>query len=442
MRAIKDQIGMDKVVSMLRSSEELDINSEGDKVRRVRPLVPTKGKDSFDRSVYVKGFPEETPILQAELEKFFGQFGNIASVRMRRDMNVKEKKKPFKGSVFVEFVHFEEMKSFVEKGESENVEERPQFQGQELKVMSKDAYCQMKVTEKGLDPSSVQRGHTGGASTSTTQDSRGQQRTVRFNAFRELEREARGLPTLLDEDPLAAKVPKKSRAEEAEERKKQAKENRSKPLDFEFNNVKLSTNPEGTIIESMLTFPEKSVLSFKGAGEGGNWRDLKETLLSIHPTSFVEFPNGAVEGAVGFKSTLDDEKLAEIVNRGITVGGQVVEWKREGEERARKFYLDRANFRAKFLIDQREESEAEGRAFNGSSTSQYHQNGRGGHRGGGRGGARGGGGRGRGGHRGQRGGRDNKRKRDDVSVKGDAGDAPPEISSSKKPKTEVQSEAS
>ena len=426
MRTIKDQLGMDKVVAILRSSEEIKVNSEGDKVRRARPLVPQK--DQFERSVYVKGFPEETATLQAEMEKFFAQFGTIASVRMRRDQSVKGRKAPFKGSVFVEFTDFEQMKEFLAKGNLEDAEHRPKFQEQDLKIMSKEDYCNMKIAEKGIDSSRLQRGGAGGSSSKPNAGPPGKG-SARFNAFREMEREARGLPSALSEE--------KPKAEGASERKARAKENRSKPLEFEFNKVKLSTNPDGTIVESMLTFPEKSVLAFKGAGEGGNWRDLKETLLSIHPTSFVEFPNGAVEGAVGFSSTLEEDKLAEIVNRAITVGGQVVEWSRVDEDRARKFYLDRANFRANFLIDQREAQEAEGKTFNSDKPHQ-HQNGRGhtGNRG--RGGGRGGG-RGRGTHRSQRGGGGNdKRKRDDgpSGVSAAAG-GPPDIQSSKKAKTEA-----
>jgi len=419
MRGIKEQLGLEKIAELLRSSEEVQVNSEGDKVKRAKELVPQK--DQFERSIYAKGFPEETETLQEEMEKFFAQFGKIASVRMRRDQSVKGKKAPFKGSVFVEFVEFDEMNAFLAKSNSENVEERPKFTKEQLKVMTKEDYCNMKMVEKGIDPKTVQRGVAGGSGGKSSGPGN---KNIRFNAFKELEREARGLPSAFNE---TKETEKKSKAEEAEDRRKRAHENRSKPYEFDFNDAKVTTNPDGTIVESTLKFPERSVLAFKGAGEGGNWKDLKETLISIHPTSFVEFPQGAIEGAVGFKTTLEDGKMAEIVSRAITVGGKAVEWSRVDEDRARKFYLDRANFRAKHLIDQREEREAEG--------GSHFSGGRGGGRGGrGRGGGRGG----RGGHRSQRGNGDFKRKRDDGDgPKSSAQDAPPQIGSAKKPKTEV-----
>lgn len=422
MRAFKDILGIDKMVAVLRSSEEVQVNSEGDKVKRAKELVPQK--DQFQRSVYVKGFPEETETLQAEMEEFFGQFGKIASVRMRRDLSIKGKKPPFKGSVFVEFVDFDEMKAFISKGTSDSEEDHPKFGEHALKIMSKEDYCKMKMDEKGIDPSTVQRG--GGPKTNGSIN-----KNARFNAFKELEREARGLPSALGEQSDNRSKTSSSKAEDAEEKKKRAQENRKNPLEFDFNGTKLTTTPEGTIEESSLSFPERSVVAFKGAGEGGNWRDLKETLISIHPTSFVEFPQGAVEGAVGFTSSLSEEKLAEIVERKLTVGGKVVDWSRVDEDQARKFYLNRANFRAKFLLDQREEREGGGgeRSFN-------RDGGRGGSRGGGRGrGNRGGGRGGRGGHRGQRAG-EGKRKREDGAFATTQETGPPEVVSTKKVKTD------
>ncbi|KDN44602.1 hypothetical protein RSAG8_05367, partial [Rhizoctonia solani AG-8 WAC10335] len=75
--------GAEWLLSALRSSGGLlEIDETGTKVRRVKELV--KPKDQFERSVYAKGFPDETPDLQIRLEKFFGQFGKVNAVRMRR----------------------------------------------------------------------------------------------------------------------------------------------------------------------------------------------------------------------------------------------------------------------------------------------------------------------------------------------------------------------
>lgn len=425
MRDFKAKLGVDRIASIMRNSDLVQVNSGGDRIKRAKELVPQK--DQYERSVYAKGFPEETPTLQAELEAWFAQFGHIASVRMRRDQNVKAKKPPFKGSVFVEFVNFEELKAFISKGQSENEEERPKYGETTLKIMSKDDYCKMKMQEKGIDPSTAHRSGKQSANA----------KSIRFNAFKEMEREARGLPSALSGE-VSSKKPAKAEKVDPAERAKQAKENRSKPLEFDFNGIKVTTKPDGTLEEEGLVFPEKSVLAFTGAGEGGNWKDLKETLMSIHPTAFVEFPQGAVEGAVGFKSTLSDDSLAEIISRNIMVGGKEVTWNRVDEERARKFYMDRGNFRAKYLLDLREEREAGGGNADGRG---HHGGGHGSGRGKGpnRGGRGGNSSRGRGNHRGQRGGDGGKRKREDGADNNRA-DAPPEIGSAKKIKSETKAE--
>jgi lupus La protein len=72
-----------------------------------------------------------------------------------------DKSKEFKGSVFVEFTDFETVDKFL------NADQKPTWEGQELLVMSKcafhpsqkfgcslyilrEAYCEMKIKEKGL----------------------------------------------------------------------------------------------------------------------------------------------------------------------------------------------------------------------------------------------------------------------------------------------------
>ncbi|KAJ2931810.1 hypothetical protein H1R20_g5284, partial [Candolleomyces eurysporus] len=130
--------GSEWLVSALRSSTFLEVNSTGDKVRRTTEVK--EPKDAFERSVYAKGFPEdEDATLQQRLEAFFSTYGAINSVRMRRDEN-----KKFKASVFAEFADFETVDKFLK------AEPKPTFEGKELLIMSKADYCDMKIKEKGL----------------------------------------------------------------------------------------------------------------------------------------------------------------------------------------------------------------------------------------------------------------------------------------------------
>ncbi|KAN0065913.1 hypothetical protein ACQY0O_001046 [Thecaphora frezii] len=409
MKAVRETIGLEGIVEVLKTSPELlEVDAAGEKVRRKKELVPVR--DAYERSIYAKGFPDEYEALQVELEKFFAQFGKVNGVRMRRDMTSSERPKPFKHSVFVEFAEFETKDDFLKKAaEKEPTEDGGKgisFKERELVVMSKDAYCQMKMKEKGIDPLSAKRGS----------DSNKSSVPKKFNAFREMENESRFGSISKREGGRGGE-----RAEQAP---------KTKVMEFDFNGKKLKTNEEGKVDPAEVVFPAQSVLKFTGAGEGGNWKDLKDTLVTVHPTSFVEFPAGAVEGAVGFRESLSDEKLDEIKAKNITVGGKPVEWARVDEETAKAFYIERAQFRATFLLESREKEASSSRNGGGF---------------GGRGGGRGGrGGRGRGGRGGRGGGRggfnrrDNadggdKRKRDNDAN----ADAPPTIG--KKVKTEEAS---
>ena len=318
MRPIKDVLGVDGIAEALRASTELlEVNEAGDRVRRAKALVPVT--DGHARSIYAKGFPDEYPELQVDLERFFAQFGKINGVRMRRE---NEKPRKFKNSVFVEFAEPAELDAFMAKARSvdplEDGGRGIEYNGKPLDVMSKPAYVAMKMKEKGIDPS-------------TNTPSKGPRK---FNAFRELEREkhtgggARDAP---------------------------AGSSRAEPLEFEYNGKMLTTTPDGSIDAAEVTYPADSVLRFTNAAAGGSWKDLKDTLSTMHPTSFVEFPDGAVEGVVGFKEPVSDEKLAEIRDKAITVGGQAVAWERLADAQAKDFYVERAKFRAAFLLDRREQ---------------------------------------------------------------------------------------
>lgn len=407
MRAIRDILGAERILEVLKPSKLLEVDTENQKVKRKKELVPQK--DAYERSIYAKGFPAETETLQQEMEKFFGQFGRINAVRMRRED--KKPPKAFKGSVFVEFALLDEMNAFLEKAKAE--EGAVKFGDHPLLVMSKDEYCQMKMKEKGIDPSSARRGPPAGKSSGAK--SAPMSRPGKFNAFVEMEREAKGLPS--SEEARAQQIGGYSG-----KRDPKPKAQRSDPLEFTFQDKQLTTRPDETVDPDEVAFPAQSVIAFEGAGDNGHWKELKEQLLLVAPTSFVEFGQGATAGAAGFKETLTDDQYNEIVGKAIQVGGKPITWSRVDEERAKQFYVDRANFRAKYLIDQREQG--------GNGPSRGGFGGRGGR--GGRGGGRGGrGGRGGGRDHGARGGEKRKRNADEDVAGTKAGGSAPTLSSKK-----------
>ena len=389
MKPMREVLSSQDIAEALRGSTSLlEVDSDGKRVRRKAEMKPVP--DAHARSIYAKGFPDEFDGLQEELESFFAQFGKINGVRMRRE---NEKPRKFKNSVFVEFADAAEMRAFLEKAKATEPQEDGghgiEYKGAKLVAMSKPAYVEMKMKEKGIDPNN----NSSSSKSSSSKSGR------KFNAFREMERERRS-----SDGPDVSKS------------------TRSEPLEFEYNGQMLCTKPDGTIEADKVSFPAQSVLRFTNASKDGSWKDLKDTLSTLHPTLFVEFPAEAVEGVVGFREPVSDEKLREIQDKGITVGGSTVSWERVGEDKARDFYVERANFRASFLLDRRE--------------AERHAPRRGG-RGGGRG-SRGGRG-GRGGHAGRGGGHAGASPATGSNEKRKSTDEPPEIGAKRSKTTDQAS---
>lgn len=137
------------VVDALRDSESLELTDNDTHVRRKAPLPENVNKNlDFDvvkifedqamqRTVYAKGFGEEVPSTQFDIEAFFTPYGPLNAVRLRR---TREKK--FKGSAFVEFDSEETQKKFLE------VNPKPKWNGTtELLIKSKKDYCEYKANE-------------------------------------------------------------------------------------------------------------------------------------------------------------------------------------------------------------------------------------------------------------------------------------------------------
>ncbi|KAJ4353632.1 uncharacterized protein N0V89_005362 [Didymosphaeria variabile] len=157
------------IVNALRESEDLVVMDDGEfagngkeAVKRKEPLVvpkrdgdaeypPTveelfnriykKSMNKLENCIYVKGFAAEgEDVGQIPLEQFFRPYGSVM-VRKRR-----EEDGTWKGSVFVEFDNEESANQFLA------LEPKPKYNDNELTIMSKKDYSEMKCKEKGITP--------------------------------------------------------------------------------------------------------------------------------------------------------------------------------------------------------------------------------------------------------------------------------------------------
>lgn len=92
--------------------------------------------EAMARSIYAKGFGEEKPSTQFDIEAFFSGYGLTNSVRLRRSPQ-----KVFKGSVFVEFDSEVTQKKFLA------LDPKPKWKGHSLEIKSKKQYCDDKVND-------------------------------------------------------------------------------------------------------------------------------------------------------------------------------------------------------------------------------------------------------------------------------------------------------
>lgn len=137
------------VVAALRQSGFLDVaGPEGEEtVKRKVAYDPSAPRHSvLKRSVYVKGFGDEEPSSQFDIEAFFAPYGPTNAVRLRRTPE-----KEFKGSVFVEFADEETAEKFLA------LDPKPKWKGKhDLEIKSKKEYTDGKekdIKEGKMEPS-------------------------------------------------------------------------------------------------------------------------------------------------------------------------------------------------------------------------------------------------------------------------------------------------
>lgn len=135
------------VVKALRDSHILNVTGEEgqETVSRKHAYDPTTARKLMPCSVYVKGFGDEQPSTQFDIEAFFAKFDTVNAIRLRRTPE-----QLFKGSVFAEFDTEEQAKAFLA------LDPPPKWKGHELKIMSKQAYVDEKqqlIKEGKLQPS-------------------------------------------------------------------------------------------------------------------------------------------------------------------------------------------------------------------------------------------------------------------------------------------------
>ncbi|KAK3747310.1 hypothetical protein QZH41_016947, partial [Actinostola sp. cb2023] len=119
------------------------VSEDDKKVRRLKSVsLPENTLEarqvSKAKTLYCKGFPKETTL--DELEEFFGSFGKVVYIMMRRFFQTKE----FKGSVFVEFSNQEEAKKVM-------AVEKLTFKDEELIKKFRDQMDREKVKKEKLD---------------------------------------------------------------------------------------------------------------------------------------------------------------------------------------------------------------------------------------------------------------------------------------------------
>jgi hypothetical protein len=190
------------------------------------------------------------------------------------------------GSVFTEFEDYKSVKAFL------TAEPKPSWDGNELLIMSKEAYVEMKIKEKGL---------TGKAAVVK----RDYITRKGFDAFREM-RSAAG-----------DKGGKKEGVRAAPEIF----------VAFLGKNIRVSVEDGGSVTPEDVPRVRGSALRFTGCGGEVSYDEIKRPLKErFGRAPFVKFTKGEDSGMAGFDKALDDEDLAFVKEKIPTLNGSPVTW--------------------------------------------------------------------------------------------------------------------
>jgi lupus La protein len=194
------------------------------------------------------------------------------------------------GSVFTEFLDFKSVEAFL------NADPKPLWDGKELLTMSKVAYVEMKIKEKGLKGKAavVKRDHI---------------TRKGFDAFREMRLAAGG---------------------------KGGKKEPEKPppeifVSFLGKNLRVLDEDGGSVVPEDVPHLRGSALRFTGCGGEVSFDNIKRPLKErFSRAPFIKFTKGDDAGLVGFDKALDEEDVAFVKEKIPTLNGNPVTWELPG----------------------------------------------------------------------------------------------------------------
>jgi lupus La protein len=190
------------------------------------------------------------------------------------------------GSVFTEFLDYKSVGVFL------NADPKPSWDGKELLIMSKEAYVEMKIKEKGLKGRAavVKRDHI---------------TRKGFDAFREMRLAAGG--------------------------KEGKKETEKTPpeifVSFLGKKLRVLDEDGGSIAPEEVPRVRGSALRFTGCGGEVSFDDIKRPLKErFSRAPFIKFTKGDDAGLVGFDKALDEEDVTFVKEKILTLNGNPVTW--------------------------------------------------------------------------------------------------------------------